>query len=163
VTLSDVRLELASARDKPALWELLVAYLTEHTRRVEPDRTDYDASAYPYFDSYWDESGARAYWIVRDGARVGFVLVNSYSPSGRGTDRSIAEFCVLPGGRRGGAGLAAAKAALQAQPGQWELQVYRGNPDGFPFWPKAIAAAGATDLELIEHDDRLIYRFRIEG
>jgi hypothetical protein len=30
-----------------------------------------------------------------------------------------------------------------------------------PFWPKAIAAAGATELELIEHEDRMIYRFQI--
>jgi predicted acetyltransferase len=163
VTSTDVRLELAPERDKPVLWDLLVAYLTEHTRRVEPERTDYDASAYPYFDSYWDGGEARPYWILADGERAGFVLVNSYSPSGLGTDRSIAEFSILPTARRGGIGRAAAVAALRAQPGQWELQVYRGNPDGMPFWPRAIAAAGATDLELIEHDDRQIYRFRIGG
>jgi predicted acetyltransferase len=163
VSAADTRLEPAPESDKPALWELLVAYLTEHTRRVEPERTDFDASAYPYFDSYWVESEARAYWIMRGGERAGFVLVNSYSPSGLGTDRSIAEFCILPTERRGGIGVAAAVAALQAQPGQWELQVYRGNPDGMPFWPRAIAAAGATELQLIEHDDRLIYRFRIDG
>ena len=96
-----------------------------------------------------------ACWRAR-GLRVGQQLL----PVGAlGTDRpGIAEFCILPTARRGGVGMAAAVAALQAQPGQWELQVYRGSPDGMPFWPKAIAAAGATDLELIEHDDRLVYR-----
>ena len=157
----DIRLEPAPESDKPALWALLVAYLTEHTRRVEPERVNYDASAYPYFDTYWNEGRRGAYWIVSGGERAGFVLINDYSPSGLGTDHAIAEFCILPNARRSGIGKAAAKAALQSQPGQWELQVYRANPDGMPFWPRAIAAAGATGLELIEHDDRMIYRFRI--
>jgi predicted acetyltransferase len=161
VSTADIRLAPAPESDMPALWTLLVAYLTEHTRRVEPERTDYDASAYPYFDSYWGESESRAYWIMRGGERAGFVLVNSYSPSGLGTDRSIAEFCILPAWRRRGVGLAAAQAVLEAHPGQWELQVYRGNPDGMPFWPEAIAAASPRDHSIIEHDDRLIHRFRI--
>jgi len=32
-----------------------------------------------------------------------------------------------------------------------------------PFWPGAIAAAAATDLQQVEGDDRVIYRFRIEA
>jgi predicted acetyltransferase len=163
VSAPGVRLEPAPERDKPVLWALLTAYLTEHTRRVEPDRVDYDASAYPYFDTYWSEPEARAYWVMRGGERAGFVFINSYSPSGLGTDCSIAEFCILPGARRSGVGIEAARAALRSQPGQWELQVYRANPDGMPFWPRAIAAAGATDLQTIAYDDRLIYRFRIDG
>ena len=132
MTAPGVRLERADERDKPVLWDLLTAYLIEHTQRVEPGR-QYQPGGYPYFDSYWSEPEGRAYWIMRDGQRAGFALVNSYSPSGRGVDRSIAEFCVLPGHRRGGAGLAAAVAVLRAQPGLWEVQVYRANPDGAPF------------------------------
>ena len=65
--------------------------------------------------------------------------------------------------RRGGVGLAAARATFLAHPGPWELQVYRANPDGLQFWPRAITAADARDLQLIERDDRVIHRFLIDA
>jgi predicted acetyltransferase len=157
---ANVQLRPVPFGDKAALWTMLTDYLVEHTARVEPGR-DYDPSGYPYFDDYWTNPARHPYWIEVNGERAGFVLVSPYSPSELGTDHSISEFCVLPTARRGGVGLAAARAAFLAHPGQWELQVYRANPDGMPFWPKAIAAAAAHDLQQIERDDRLIYRFRI--
>lgn len=160
MTRGDVQLRPVPIDDKAALWALMTDYLIEHTARVEAGR-NYDPSGYPYFDAYWTERARRPYWIEAAGERAGFVLVSPYSPSELGTDHSISEFCVLAPWRRGGVGLAAARATLLAHPGQWELQVYRANPDGMPFWPRAIAAAGARDLQLIEHDDRLIHRFRI--
>jgi predicted acetyltransferase len=158
---ADIRLVRVPAADKDALWAVMADYLTEHARRVEPDR-DYEPGGYPHFDAYWSEPERHPYWIEQGDQRAGFVLVSPHSPSELGTDHSISEFCILPPWRRSGVGLAAAKAALSAHPGLWELQVYRGNPDGMPFWPKAIAAAAARELELIERDDRVIYRFRIE-
>jgi predicted acetyltransferase len=159
---ADIQLRPVPIGDKAALWSLMTDYLVEHTARVEPGR-DYDPAGYPYFDDYWTDPARWPYWIELAGERAGFVLVSPYSPSGLGTDHSISEFCVLAPWRRGGVGLASARATLWAHPGQWELQVYRANPDGMPFWPGAIAAAAATDLQQVEGDDRVIYRFRIEA
>lgn len=158
---ADVQLRPAPIDDKAMLWVLMSDYLIEHNARVEPGG-DYDPAGYPYFGDYWTNPARRPYWIVLAGQRAGFVLVGPHSPSGLGTDHSISEFCVLTRWRRRGVGLAAARATLRAHPGQWELQVYRANPDGMPFWPKAIASADATDLQQVEGEDRVIFRFRIE-
>jgi predicted acetyltransferase len=158
MTAPAVRLAPAALADKPALWEMMARYLVEHARKVDPASVQ-GPPEYAYFDSYWIEPERRPYWIEADGARAGFVLVNAWSPSGLGTERSIAEFCVDPPWRRRGFGLAAALAAFRAHPGQWELRVYRLNGEGMAFWPRAIQAAGATRWQVIEREDVVIHRF----
>ncbi|HUZ14230.1 MAG TPA: GNAT family N-acetyltransferase [Caulobacteraceae bacterium] len=147
--------------DKPALKAMLDPYLVEHADVADPERRYGDPARYPYFDVYWTEPERTPLWILAEGERVGFVLVNAHSPSGRGTDRTIAEFFVLPAWRRRGAGAAAARAALQSRPGQWELQVYKTNPAGMAFWPRAIAAAGARDWERLDLGEPVVHRFRM--
>jgi predicted acetyltransferase len=144
--------------DKAALWDMMAAYLVEHARKVDPAGV-YDPLDEPYFPLYWTEPERRPYWILAGGERAGFVLVNAWSPSGLGVQHSIAEFCVTAPWRQGGIGTAAARLAFAAHPGQWELQVYRANPEGLAFWPRAIAGAG--DWTVIEREDRLIHRFLI--
>jgi predicted acetyltransferase len=151
-----VRLKPVALADKAALWDMMADYLIEHARKVAPEDGD-DPLDYPYFDPYWTEPERHPYWIVARGERAGFVLVNAWSPSGLGVQHAIAEFCVTAPWRRGGVGTAAARLAFAAHPGQWELQVYRANPEGLAFWPRAIA--GAADWTVIERDDRRIHRF----
>ncbi|HEX3916781.1 MAG TPA: GNAT family N-acetyltransferase [Caulobacteraceae bacterium] len=159
MTAPAVRLEPVSLADKPALWDMMSPYLIEHADKVDPRREHGDPLQSDYFDAYWTEPERRPYWIVAAGERAGFVLVNAWSPSGRGTQHSIGEFCVTPAARRRGLGREAARLALASAPGLWELQVYRANPEGMAFWPRAIAAAGGADWEIIESDDRVIHRF----
>jgi predicted acetyltransferase len=160
MTAPAIRLAPVALADKPALWEMMTGYLIEHARKVDPAGV-YDPLDEPYFPLYWSEPDRRPYWIEHEGARAGFVLVNAWSPSGLGVQHSISEFFVDARWRRRGVGLAAAGLAFAAHPGQWELQVYRANDEGLPFWPRAIAAAGARDWTVIERDDRLIHRFVI--
>ena len=155
VTLAPVPLA-----EKAALWAMMADYLIEHAALADPEGR-YDPLEYEYFDAYWVEPDRRPCWIEADGARAGFVLMNTWSPSGLGTQHSIAEFCVLKAQRRHGVGRAAATAALRSRRGQWELQVYRANLGGMAFWPRAIATAGAVSHEVIEREDRLIHRFQI--
>jgi predicted acetyltransferase len=161
MTASAVRLKPVALADKPALWDMMTGYLIEHARKVDPAGV-YDPLDAPYFDLYWVEASRRPYWIDHEGERAGFVLVNEWSPSGLGTQHSIAEFNISPLSRRRGLGLAATLAAFRAHPGQWELQVYRANPEGMAFWPRAISAARASAWETLERDDRVIHRFVIE-
>lgn len=155
-----VQLEPVSAADKAALRVMLDAYLSAHADLVDPGHAQGDPAGYPYFDLYWTEPERRPYWILADGERAGLVMINAWSPTGRGTDNAIAEFYVAPERRRQGIGLAAAVAALQSAPGWWELQVYRANPAGMAFWRRAIAAAGASSWERIPLEDRVLHRFR---
>ena len=155
-----VTLRPVSLGDKPALRTMFDAYLIELAAMVDPRRLQGDPAAYGYFDAYWQEAARRPFWILDDGARAGFLLINTHSPSGLGCDHAIAEFCIAPDRRRAGLGMAAAKAAFGLAAGWWELQVYRANPAGLAFWPRAIAQAKPGDWEILEQADRVIHRFR---
>ena len=146
--------------EKAALKAVLDPYLIEHADQVDPQGIHGDPGSYDFFDPYWVDPARHPYWIVADGERVGFCLVNTHAPSGQPIDHAIAEFCVLPAYRRAGLGRAALAAVLARHPGQWELQVYRSNRQGFAFWPRALAAAGVADWEQIVQEDRVIHRFR---
>lgn len=154
-----VRLEPIPLAQKAELRPQLDAYLTAHADLVDPERQYGDPTAYSPYDLYWSEPGRTPYWIVADGARVGFVLVNRYSASGRGCDAAIAEFHVSNDRRRQGLGEAAALAAFATRGGLWELQVFHANAGGAIFWPRVIARAGTRAWEQIRLEDRTIHRF----
>jgi predicted acetyltransferase len=150
----DVR--VASKEEAPRLQALLGEHLAELKQYGEVD------AAYPYFDAYWDPSERRwPYLICKGTAPIGFALVNSWSPSGRGADVSMAEFYIAPEARRLGIGRATAAAIFLAHPGVWELSVMSANSLASRFWPNAITASAARDLERIEGEMQTIYRFRI--
>ncbi len=117
--------------------------------------------AYPYFEAYWDPLERRwPYLLLQGGDVAGFALVNSWSPSGRGTDFAIAEFYIAPEARQSGIGCEAAARIFLMQPGLWELAITSRNKPALQFWPKAIAKADGRAVERIEADGETIYRFR---
>lgn len=146
--------------EKAALREVFDPYLIAHADVVDPERAHGDPTLYEHFDAYWIDPERRPFWILHDGDRAGFILINRWAPSGRDLNFSIAEFCVFPEARGVGVGTAAVQAALSAFAGVCELQVYRATLPAFAFWPKALAAAGVQDWEQIEREDRVIHRFR---
>lgn len=156
-----VALQPVTFAEKPQLRAMFDPYLIAHARLVDPDGATGDPTDYRHFDAYWTEPERRPYWIMADGVRAGFVLINTHSPSGLGTDHSVAEFSVVPERRRGGLGRAAARAALATAAGWWELQVYRANPDGMAFWPRAIGDAHPSTWDEIDLGDRVVHRFRL--
>ncbi|EUB94944.1 hypothetical protein PMI07_002722 [Rhizobium sp. CF080] len=149
-------IELASAAHKPLLKGLLSECLAEFERYGGSGADD------PYFEAYWQEPESRWPYLVRRGGEcIGFAFVNTWSPSGRGTDFAIAEFYIVPGARGLGAGRDAAKAVLHARPGLWELSITALNTPAQAFWPRVIDAAGGGDVERINSDGGTIYRFTI--
>lgn len=146
--------------EKAALKAMLDPYLIEHADLVDPRRVHGDPRSYDYFDPYWVDPDRHPYWIMADGERVGFCLVNAHPPSGQTVDHAVAEFSVLAAHRRGGLGRAAVRAMLARHPGQWELQVYHANTGGLAFWPRALAAAGVSARQVLQREDRVIHRFR---
>jgi predicted acetyltransferase len=157
----DVRLAPIARADRAELVAPLEPYLIAHADAVDPQRLHGDPTDYPRLDLYWTEPERRPLWILADGARAGFALVNAWSPSGLGTDHAIAEFCVVPGRRRAGVGRAAAQQVFRSAPGWWELQVFRATPPAMAFWPGVIAATSPATWEQIDCKDRVIHRFRL--
>ena len=159
--MAEVGLVPVALSEKAELRRLLNPYLIAHADVVDPQRHHGDPTDYPNFDAYWTEPERRPYWIQAGADRVGFALVNRYSPSGLDCDAGVAEFCILPPWRRAGIGLAAACAVFATRPGLWELQVYEATAPALAFWPRAIAAAGAREATEISLADRRVYRFRV--
>ncbi|HBP28001.1 MAG: GNAT family N-acetyltransferase [Advenella sp.] len=147
-------IDLASSEEKSQLRTLLADCLSELSRY---GTVDY---AYPYFDTYWDHKERRWPYLIRQRNQiVGFSLVNTWSPSGNGTDFAIAEFYIVPDARGCGIGHNAAKNIFLMHTGIWELSVMSLNAPAQRFWPKAIAAAQVSTLERMQGDGEMIYRF----
>jgi predicted acetyltransferase len=116
---------------------------------------------YAYFNDYWSDSTRWPYVIEVDGKPVGFIFINQWSPSGRGTDHAVAEFYIAPRWRGQRHGIEAACQVLQKHPGQWELTFFNANVTAQAFWPLAIAQAGAASLERLGGSNTTILRFVI--
>lgn len=151
----NLNVKLALREEKPQLTNLLAECLS-----VLKKYSDVDV-AYPYFETYWDRGERRWPYLIRESHQpVGFAFVNSWSPSGRRTNFSMAEFYIVPDARRHGIGHDAAKTIL-AHSGLLELSIILLNASAQRFWSRAVGAAQAHELEHIEPDGETIYRFRI--
>ena len=151
---------------RTAIENLFQLYVHDFTdfwteRRVELQE-DGRFPPYPWLETYWNDPSRAAYLIRADGQLAGFVLINAHSHSGLPSDNDIAEFFVARHYRREGVGRAAALAAIQARPGQWELAVARKNTGAQAFW-RGIALAAAPQIDELDLDDDrwngLILRF----
>lgn len=109
-----VELQPIPLAEKAALKAMLDPCLIEHADLVDPRRVHGDPRSYDYFDPYWVDPDRHPYWIMADGERVGFCLVNAHPPSGQTVDHAVAEFSVLAAHRCGGLGRAAVRAVLPA-------------------------------------------------
>ena len=107
---------------------------------------------YPYLDTYWSEPGRKPYLLSSDGDTAGFALVNRWSPSGRNTDWSMAEFFVRPVCRRQAIGTAAFQEIARLHPGTWEIPVLAANKAAFTFWRKVLNSLCGATIEQIDGD-----------
>src|SRR5262249_27241118 len=105
----------AEIEDQATVRGQLYAYLKELSAFGSVEET------YPYFEDYWKEPTRWPYVIEVDHVSIGFIFVNQWSPSGRGTDYAMAEFYIAPLWRRRGHGIDAACQVLRNHCGQWEI------------------------------------------
>ena len=143
----------ASETRKLELRGMLSAYLDELIQYGDVDLE------YRYFDSYWSDTDRWAYFIDKEQHTAGFALINTHSPSGKGTDFAVAEFYVLPEFRGAGVGKAAFACLLGTHPGLWELSVMADNEAGKAFWEKSLAMASVSERETVDLGKKLVHRF----
>jgi predicted acetyltransferase len=99
-----VRVERASVSQKPALRDLLTAYLAEFAAREGrvPERDQAGHVPYRFFEGYWSAPERIPFTIMLGEELIGFCFLRDV-----GDAWSIAEFYVVPGRRRQGVGRAA--------------------------------------------------------
>jgi predicted acetyltransferase len=164
-----VRIEVvvAALRDRPALERLFQLYLHDFTEFDPHDVGDDGLYAVPSLDAYWSDPGRFPFLIRVEGSLAGFVLVSPHSPSGRGADRSIAEFFVMRMHRRSDVGRTAATMVFNLLPGTWEVAQIVANTPAQAFWRAVIGAyTGGAYEELPRGSpswDGPIQRFRSLG
>lgn len=149
----EIELHPAREAEKSQVWEMLSAYLRELSQYGEVDHE------YRFFDSYWVDRDRWPYIIAVGERTAGFALVNTWSPSGNGTDFAVAEFYVLPEFRGTGVGTQAFAGLLRNRSGIWELSVMSKNEAGKAFWKIALASAAVKESETLSLDGELVYRF----
>lgn len=109
---------------------MLSAYLRELSQYGDVDHE------YRFLDSYWVDQDRWPYIISSRERTAEFVLLNTWSPSGKGTDFAVAEFYVLPEFRGMGVGTQAFSSLLCNRSGIWELSVMSKNEAKKTFWEK---------------------------
>ncbi|RYZ88523.1 MAG: GNAT family N-acetyltransferase [Proteobacteria bacterium] len=149
----EIKLHLASEAEKTQVWEMLSTYLDELSQYGEVDRE------YRFFDIYWVDRARWSYIIATGKRTAGFALVNTWSPSGNGTDFAVAEFYVLPEFRGTGVGERAVASLLAAHSGIWEVSVMANNAGAKSFWLRALKKAGVSEIETVDLDQTCVYRF----
>jgi predicted acetyltransferase len=139
-----VAVEISEARpgDRPTIENLLQFYIhdfSDYLVHGNREMLGEDGRFFDYpLDPYWRDAGWRPHLIRSDGRLAGFALVNPVGHSEAAIDHNMAEFFILRGHRRGGAGTAAARALFARYPGRWEVAVARRNTPALGFWRRAI-------------------------
>jgi predicted acetyltransferase len=170
--MTKIEIERAGRGARLAIGNMMQLYMhdfSDFMRGGDDDDLHEDGrfSGYGPLDSYWRERDRMALLIRRAGRPIGFALVNGHTHSGLPADWNMAEFFIVRGHRRSGAGAAAADRIFSALPGQWELAVLRANTGAMAFWPSAIVgspAAGAAErIDPGGPDwDGPVFRFHVE-
>lgn len=150
-----LEIRLAAKAEKSIISAFMAEYFAEMRAYEETD------DDYPYFDLYWSEANRWPYLISFEGKDIGFAFINNWSPSGKGTDYSFAEFFILKAYRKQGLARYAAAEILQMHNGFWELRIAPKNTTALHFWQAVITSAQAENVEKLETEEDLIFRFRL--
>jgi predicted acetyltransferase len=115
---------------------------------------------------YWSEPERHPFLIRIDGRLAGFVLVKKGSDvSGNSSAWDMAEFFILRGVRRRGAGTQAAHKVWKLFPGRWEVRVLKANRSALGFWRHAISSFAGKRISpsTVKHESESWNLFSFES
>ncbi|MEM0953262.1 MAG: GNAT family N-acetyltransferase [Pseudomonadota bacterium] len=158
-----IELSLVPFNQRLRLKQYLDHYLMEHAQFKEHKKGPLTSSQYIYFSDYWRGKGRYPYFIVQDGAELGFALVRAVFDEEELCHR-VSEFYIAPEFRRAGAGKKAVELLWQMHPGRWKLQVLANNITARVFWESCCDAFAkeAFSVEEIHSEDGKRHRFNLE-
>jgi predicted acetyltransferase len=136
----DVTVIRATADQEPILQNLLELYAHDFSEFHNVVVGEDGRFGYQHLSRYWQDPNLHPFLIRVDGRLAGFALVQRGSKvSGDETTWDMAEFFILRGYRRHGAGTHAAHELWRMLPGPWEVRVMETNRKALPFWEHAVS------------------------
>ena len=152
-----ITVTVARPEERPLLENLFQLYVhdfSEFWQGQDRGELEPDGRFEPYpLEDYWNGEDRVPLLLRREGHLAGFALINRHFHSGRTGDWSMAEFFIVRKHRRGGLGLAAARAIFALYPGRWEAAVVRANLPALAFWRKVANGCGAAEEIDVRTDD----------
>jgi predicted acetyltransferase len=148
--MSGLEIVAATEADKPTIANLLQLYLYDMTDEgVWPIGAD-GRYGYDLLERFWQHP----YLLHLDGELAGFALVIDECPlTGEQPCWFMAEFFVLRGYRRRGAGRQAVAELLRRHPGRWHVGVMQGHVRSDAFWSSVLGEGVSTRDLSFEGDD----------
>jgi predicted acetyltransferase len=128
--------------EKSDLWAMFQRYAAELLPMASGKPVTSEVP-YPSFDDYWREDRHWPFWALQNGERIGFALIR-FAPERNAMQ--IAEFYILPGHRRDGAGMSLARTLMESRPGRWTMRQMAVNSVAVAFWRKVAAPYGYEEM-----------------
>jgi predicted acetyltransferase len=156
----------ATAEQQPILANLLELYVHDFSEIHHVDLGPDGRFGYANLPRYWLEPDRHPLLVKLDGKLAGFALVKKGSElSGNQTVWDMAEFFIVRGHRRRGAGTAAAHQVWKLFPGPWEIRVMESNHAAHHFWQQAITefAGKPTPSTRIDKDGKRWHLFSFDS
>ena len=98
---------------------------------------------YRWLPNYFTDDDRYAFLLMtEEGLPAGFAMVNKHFAYEQDCDWAVAEFFVLHGYRRGGAGSAMMRELFAKFPGKWEIMYHPNNKASVVFWNRMGAEQG---------------------
>jgi predicted acetyltransferase len=156
----------ATLDQQPILANLIELYAHDFSEFFDLTLGPDGRYGYKDLPRYWNEPGRFPFLIKVDGQLAGFVLVKKGSEvSGNVTVWDMAEFFIVRGYRRRGAGTRIAHQLWNRFPGTWEVRVMVANISACYFWGHAVSMFVEAALHPIrvEKDGRRWELFSFES
>ena len=151
--LAQIEIVPATAEQQSVLANLLELYVHDFSE-IHPVELGPDGRfGYGNLPRYWLDPDRHPLLVKLDGKLAGFALVKRGSEiSGNPTVWDMAEFFIVRGHRRSGAGTAAAHALWRRFPGSWEVRVMEFNHAAHNFWQHAITEFARKPIPSVRVD-----------
>lgn len=146
----DIKIVPVNIDDKEILKNLLEKYNYEFSQYDKRDVNDLGLYGYKYLDYYWTEEKRWAFFIIVDGKRAGFAMVNDFPEACESTDYSLSEFFIMYKYRGLGVGKYAAMKVFDMFHGKWQLKRHPKNIVSVHFWNNVVNQYTKGNYCLIE-------------
>ncbi len=143
--------------ERDLFWNINQKYLYEMTHYYPDEMDEQGNYHYGYFEKYFVDPKRKAYFILNDEKKVGFVMIHPYSVIGKHPDHTMAEFTIFPAFRKNGFAKDAVKQIFSLYRGKWEIKYNEKNTAAKAFWTKMTNDFSPTIFSLNEWETVLSF------
>lgn len=132
-------IRLAEANERNVVDDLLQLYLKE-IQFFDIKVSSFEGRLiYPYLDHYWQNPKRSPFLFFKEQQIAGFALVRTDTDPSNGVPvTEISDFFILNKLRHQGLGRRMAVRLWERLPGNWRLEVLKGNREALYFWERTI-------------------------